>query len=183
VELGLAAVSRSGGAFLRTKPHRARHTMEAAPPARRPVPARSLPKPLKWTESWTAYAVLLGVGLVALALAAGAIGIAAFGEASGIARALDCQGNGGACVLVNGTDLVLASPDQSHTARLSTIDDGPFGSALSLEVRTGTTNGDQSRYVFRGDGTIEVRNAAGQASYTLSRDCLGQGGNAACTDF
>ena len=152
-------------------------------PARLPASARANQNPSKWTQSWTAYVILLSAGLVALALAAAAIGIAAFGEASGIARVLDCRGNGGACVMTSGTDLVLASPDQTHTARFSTIDDGPFGSALSLEVRTGVTNGDQSRFVFRGDGTVEVRNAAGQTIYTLSRDCMGQGGNAACSDF
>lgn len=155
----------------------------AEAPARRPASARTKQTPSRWTQSWTAYVVLVSVGLVALALAAAAVGIAAFGEASGIARALDCRGNGGACVMTNGTDLILASPDQTHTARFSTIDDGPFGSALSLEVRAGVTNGKQSRFVFRGDGTVEVRNAAGQTIYTLSRDCMGQGGNATCSDF
>lgn len=152
-------------------------------PARKLANSRPHRKHRSWTQSWTAYVLLLVVGLLALVLAAAGLGLSAFGEASKIASVLDCRGNAGACVLRNGTNLVISSPDNVHTARLSTVDDGPFGSALSLEVRSGATNGDQSRYIFRGDGTVAVTNSAGQPLYTLSRDCMGQSGKSQCSDF
>jgi len=138
-------------------------------------PAASAPRyGWRWTESRWAYVLLLTVAVIAVVLAAAALAVGTTGEAARIVRVFRCSPSTGQCVLRDGAELQFETPDRSQMAEVRLIDDGSFGTALEMRVRSREIGGDESAYVFRGNGTLQVRDAVGNPSYTLSRDCLGQ---------